>query len=318
MILCIGEILADMIGRQTPDATVFSRYPGGAPFNVACTLRSLGVSVGFCGRVGDDLIGSYLRDFAEERGFDCLALQVDTHHNTTLAFVELDGSGERSFCFYRKGTADYRLDTTALESLIAEADIVHLGSLMISEPEGRAAADRIIELTRRQGKRLSFDVNFRDDIFESTEQAVALYRHYAAQADIVKYSEEEAMQLTDTDTLEEAVAVLKATRGIHLITLGRAGSLCVYNGEVYRKGSIEVVCVDTTGAGDAFLAGALSVLDRCSDDTPASLTEALCVGNICGAVATTEYGAIPAGLNGEAIRRYREKCIDRKYVATKP
>ncbi len=301
MILSIGEILADLIGKtvshQTGETeTVFSRYPGGAPFNVACNLVSLGAGVGFCGRVGDDLVGSFLGDFAARYGFEALALQVDSHRNTTLAFVELDAAGERSFCFYRKGTADYFIDTSELESLIAGANIIHLGSLMLSESEGRAVADRIIALVRKHDKKLSFDINYRDDIFESTEQAISIYKQYAAQADIVKYSEDEAVLFTEASSVEEAVAVLKASDALNFVTLGKQGSLCVWRGEVYRMDTVEVTCVDTTGSGDAFLAGALSVLDGAAEYTPDLLEKALRIGNLCGAITATGYGAIHSGL----------------------
>ncbi len=320
MILSIGEILADMIGKTVSPQkgeteTTFSRYPGGAPFNVACNLANLGAKVGFCGRVGDDLVGSFLCDFAETCGFDRLALQTDPNRNTTLAFVELDADGERSFCFYRKGTADYFIDTTEIEPLIADADIVHLGSLMLSAPEGRAVADRIIALVRQHGKKLSFDINYRDDIFENAEQAVAIYWRYAAQADIVKYSEEEATLFTETSTVDEAVEVLKGSDALSFVTLGKRGSLCVWRGEVYRMDTISVECVDTTGSGDAFFAGALSVLDHAADYTPEVLKQALRIGNICGAITATGYGAIHKGLNTEAVRRY---IVDPKYRIDTP
>ncbi len=301
MILSIGEILADLIGKTVSTQmgeteTTFSRYPGGAPFNVACNLANLGAKVGFCGRVGDDLVGSFLGDFALRCDFEALTLQVDPNRNTTLAFVELDAAGERSFCFYRKGTADYFIATTEIEPLIADSDIIHLGSLMLSEPEGRAVADRIVALVRKHGKKLSFDINYRDDIFESTEQAVAIYKQYAAEADIVKYSEEEAVLFTDTSSVDEAISALRESEALNFVTLGKLGSLCIWQGVAYRMPTVEVACVDTTGSGDAFFAGALSVLDGAAEYTPEILEKALRVGNICGAITATGYGAIHSGL----------------------
>ncbi len=303
MILSIGEILVDMIGKTVDGETAFARYAGGAPFNVAYNLAQLGTRVGFCGRVGDDLMGTFLCDFAAEGGFAPLLMQVDPDRNTTMAFVALDETGDRSFCFCRKGTADYFIDAADLESAIEQADIVHLGSLILSEPEGRACADRVIAMARKHGKKLSFDINYRDDIFESTAAAVAIYRHYADQMDMVKYSEEEVTVFTGTASFDEALTALKASPALSFVTLGKQGSLCVWQGEIYRAGTTEVKCVDTTGAGDAFFAGALSVLDRAGNITPAVLTEALRIGNICGAVTTTAYGAIYEGL-GTSVDEY--------------
>ncbi len=304
MILSIGEILADMIGVTENNIMLFARYAGGAPFNVACDLINLGAKAGFCGRVGDDLIGAFLHDFAHAYPFDTLDLQTDPTRNTTLAFVELDASGERSFCFYRKGTADYHIDTTEVEPLIAKADIVNLGSLMLSEPEGRKVADLIIGAARRLGKAVSFDINFRDDIFSNTSEAVSIYAEYVGKADIVKYSEEEALMFTETFCIPDALSVLKNTGQLSFVTLGKQGSLCVYQGEAYHMDTIPVECVDSTGAGDAFFAGALSVLDGATAYVGEILMHALRVGNICGAITATTLGAINNRLNSSIINEY--------------
>ena len=56
MIICVGEILADLIGREHDGIFSYDRFAGGAPFNVACGLKKLGAACGFYGSVGDDLI----------------------------------------------------------------------------------------------------------------------------------------------------------------------------------------------------------------------------------------------------------------------
>ena len=102
MVLCIGEILADMIGEEKNGIVTYERKAGGAPFNVACALKKFGASVKFVGSVGDDLIGDFLIKFARDFGMDTDCIVKDENRNTTLAFVELNEEGERSFCFYRK------------------------------------------------------------------------------------------------------------------------------------------------------------------------------------------------------------------------
>nr|MDE5943506.1 carbohydrate kinase [Clostridia bacterium] len=107
MILCIGEILADMIGTVKDGTIWYERKAGGAPFNVACAAKIFGAEVKFAGSVGNDLIGDFLINFANGQNLDGVLINRDAERNTTLAFVELDEKGERSFCFYRKNTADY-------------------------------------------------------------------------------------------------------------------------------------------------------------------------------------------------------------------
>ena len=169
MIICAGEILADMIGKEEGGIVTYERHAGGAPFNVACGLKKLGAACGFCGSVGSDLIGDFLSRFAEGQGFDFLALGRAQDRNTTLAFVELGEGGERRFSFFRKHTADYVFPAGAAERIAAAADIAHIGSLPLSEPSGRAFADELIGQMHAAGKRVSFDVNYRDGLVASEE-----------------------------------------------------------------------------------------------------------------------------------------------------
>ena len=67
MILCVGEILADMFGLTVNGTFFYERNAGGAPFNVACAIKKFGGSSGFVGNVGDDAIGKFLVDFAVNR-----------------------------------------------------------------------------------------------------------------------------------------------------------------------------------------------------------------------------------------------------------
>ena len=197
MILCIGEILADMIGTVKDGSLWYERKAGGAPFNVACAAKKFGAEVKFAGSVGNDLIGDFLINFANARKLDGVLIERDNNRNTTLAFVELDENGERSFCFYRKNTADYNLPYLS-ENQIAEAKIVHIGSLMLSEKEGFDYAKRIIELARSQGKLISFDINYRTDIFKDKESAVKVYKEIIKYADVVKFSDDEVKVFTES------------------------------------------------------------------------------------------------------------------------
>lgn len=187
----------------------YDRFAGGAPFNVACGLKKLGAACGFYGSVGDDLVGDFLISFAERQNFDFLEIRKDNERNTTLAFVELDKGGERRFSFYRKNTADYILQSAAAEKIAKIADIVHIGSVPLSKEEGRAFADEQILRARAHGKKVSFDVNYREDLFAGAAEAADVYRKYIENADIVKFSEDELTLFYPESTQEEAL--LKAS-----------------------------------------------------------------------------------------------------------
>lgn len=298
MLICIGEILADMIGEEKNGIITYERKAGGAPFNVACGLKRFGRDVKFVGSVGDDLIGKFLIEYAKDFGMDTTYIHKNTERNTTLAFVELNEDGERSFCFYRKNTADYCMPKVS-DELLRAADIVCIGSLMLADQDCVEYALDIILRAHNFGKTVAFDVNYRTDIFRDTESAVRTYKRILAEADIVKFSEDEVETFT-----EDYVSSLSDK--LVLITLGKNGSEYRYKGMKNRIPTITVDPVDTTGAGDAFFAGALSVLDKNIGEplTEQVLNDALRFGNVAGALNTTGRGAIDNLPNIDTINTY--------------
>ena len=298
MLLCIGEILADMIGEEKNGIVTYERKAGGAPFNVACALKKFGADVKFVGSVGDDLIGQFLIKYAKEFGMDTDYIHKNAERNTTLAFVELNEEGDRSFCFYRKNTADYFMPEVS-DDLIKSADIVCIGSLMLADASCVEYALDIIERAHAFEKTVAFDVNYRTDIYRDKESALKTYKKILAKADIVKFSEDEVETFTDD-------YVNSLTDKLVLITLGKDGSEWRYKGESNRIPAITVKPVDTTGAGDAFFAGALSIIDK-NVGSPLGakvLDDSLRFGNIAGALNTLGRGAIDNLPDLDTINKY--------------
>ncbi len=302
MIVCIGEILVDMIGKTDGGALLFERNAGGAPFNVACSAKKMGANCGFTGCVGDDLFGNYLLEFAKARGFDYLDVRRDDDHNTTLALVQLDEHGDRSFCFNRKHTADYQITKDQIEKAVCNADTVVLGTLMLSEQEGIEAADLIVELTKKQGKRLCVDVNFREDIFKGRDPK-PVYEKYIAAADILKFSEEELGMFVQGETLSGRLKTIAGESKLVCVTLGAKGCAYCYRGEIVCLDTVSVKTVDTTGAGDAFFGCLLAQLDgkEIESMSQSDLKECFMHANLCGALTTTRRGAIAALPQGDEV-----------------
>ena len=287
-----------MIGEEKNGITTYERKAGGAPFNVACALKKFGADVKFVGSVGDDLIGQFLIKYAKDFGMDTTYINQNKERNTTLAFVELNEEGERSFCFYRKNTADYCMPEVS-DELLKSADIICIGSLMLADANCVEYALDIINRAHALQKTVAFDVNYRTDIYRDKESAVKTYKKVLAVADIVKFSEDEVETFTEdyVNQLEDKLV---------LITLGKDGSEWRYKGERGRMPSISVKSVDTTGAGDAFFAGALSILDKNVGNpiTQEILNDSLGFGNIAGALNTTGRGAIDNLPDLDTINKY--------------
>ena len=293
MILCIGEILVDMIGNELNGVTSFDRYAGGAPFNVCAGINRLGGKSGFIGSVGDDMMGHFLKKFVDDLKLEYSYIHLDKNHNTTLAFVSNSIDGERSFCFNRKNTADYQIPLETLTK-IKDANIVHLGSLMLSEKEGVKVADEVVKLTKENKKLLSFDVNYRDDIYDSQKDAVDISLKYLNEADILKLSEDEVKLLSGVDDLDLGVRKITKENQLVLVTLGKKGSRFYFKNMTETVPTIKINAVDTTGAGDAFYASILKSIDGLdlNNVKKEELVNILSNANIVGARACMKKGSL--------------------------
>lgn len=292
MILSVGEILADMIGQKEDGVTTFKAFCGGAPFNLAVNAKQSGAKVGFVGRVGNDVIGRFVLGEAQKAHLDRLDIQIDAERNTTIAFVTLT-DGERDFAFNRHDTADFNIDFDDIDFESYEnLEIVHLGSLMLSEQKGREFAEKIANKASELGAKLSFDMNFRKDIYKNFVDAKRAYAPFVECADIIKFSDDELTDYTGISDIDEAAkSVLKKDK-LLLVTLGKSGSAYYYNDLKGIVPSISgVKCVDTTGAGDAFFGAFLTNIEG-KELTEENIVYAMQQGNIKGAKTTEFYGAI--------------------------
>lgn len=299
MISVYGEILIDMVSGKN---NTFEYFVGGAPFNVSYAISKLEGNVKFIGCVGNDLLGKFIREFTNGKVES--KIYIDNERNTTQAIIINDETGERNFCFLRKNCADYNIP---LESLIEmeESNIVHVGSLMLNEEIGRKFADEVISKAKQNNILISFDVNYRDDIYCSQEEAIAIAKKYINQADIVKFSEDEILMITDSTELTEAVNKIKKDNQIVVITLGSKGSALYYNDKIIKADSIKVMPVDTTGAGDAFYGTLLSEIDKFGFETFVNdeelILKSLKKANVQGALATLKKGAVDGIVSKEEL-----------------
>lgn len=292
MILSIGEILADMVGERVNGVTTFKAFCGGAPFNLAVNAKQTGAKAAFVSCVGSDPIGRFVVSQAEKAKLEHLDIQVDEVRNTTIAFVTLT-DGERDFAFYRHDTADFNIDFDKIDfNKYEDLTIIHLGSLMLSETKGKMLAKKVADKARNLGVLLSFDMNFRMDIYRNFEDAKKAYTPFVECADIIKFSEDELFAYTGISDMDEAAKVIFKKDRILLVTLGKHGSAYYYNDLHGIVPTVEEVKrVDTTGAGDAFFGAFLAAIEN-KRFVKENIENALAVGNLIGGRTTEFMGAI--------------------------
>jgi fructokinase len=301
-VVALGELLIDFVptvsGVSLIEAPAFKKAPGGAPANVAAGLVKQGISCAFLGKVGEDAFGQFLKETLDDVGVNTQGLVFSQEARTALAFVSLRADGEREFMFYRHPSADmlYTPEEVAFE-LIEDAKLFHFGSIsLISEPSA-SATFAALEAARKNGVTVSYDPNLRLALWPDPQSAKAGMLRVWDQADLIKVSEDELVFLTGLDDPDQAVEQLwHENLRLMLVTCGKLGCRYYTRQFIGEVAGFDVQAVDTTGAGDGFVAGVIKgLLSHPQAWQDEMELRAVCRwANAVGALTTTQRGAIPA------------------------
>ncbi|MGG5573310.1 aminoimidazole riboside kinase [Vibrio diazotrophicus] len=299
-----GDAVVDLI----PDGeNYYLKCPGGAPANVAVAIARLGGQSAFFGRVGNDPLGRFMNQTLSQEQVDSRYLILDNDQRTSTVVVDLDDSGERSFTFMVKPSADQFLQTSDIPNF-KQGDWLHVCSIALANEPSRSSTFEAIERIKKAGGSFSFDPNLRPEVWQKPQEMVATVMRAVANADVVKFSEEELTLLTETDSIEQGLNAIKALEiPLVIITQGAKGALVVTKESQTLVSGKVVKPVDTTGAGDAFVGGLLYQLSQTPDWQKAeNIALAVECAHGCGALATTQKGAMTALPNQQALKAFLE------------
>lgn len=316
-VLCLGEVLfdclADQPGQPLTAVTSWTPYLGGAPANVAAALVKLGTPAAFLGCVGDDAVGKRAIAELAAAGIDLQGIQVHPQAPTRQVYVTRSAQGDRTFAGFGQQLAttvfaDTHLQAAQLpEFLFATASYLVLGTLELAYPHSRAAIWQAVELAKRQGVKILVDVNWRPIFWPEPDLAPELIQALLQQADFWKLSQEEAewlFQTTEPDAILKQVATVPT--GV-LITAGEQGCTYAIGERVGQVPAFPVAVVDTTGAGDGFVAGFVHQLclheNKLLTD-PELIRRMVLYASAVGALTTMKPGAIAAQPTATAVEAF--------------
>ena len=255
---------------------------GGAESNVAMGLAAMGLETHWVSRVGHDGFGTRILHDLRDHGVGVSGVEVDAQRPTGL-YVKVpaqdsDPDGGSSVLYYRQGSAASAmgrdtLSNPAVSSLLENASLIHLSGITAAlSPECLSLLEAILTAPRN-GRTISFDVNWREALWAGQDRAVL--QRLANLADVVlvgKDEAEHAFGTTDETELrrlmpDPAVLVIK-NEAISAIALTRgtagSGGAAESGGAADASGTREEVpalsvdVVEPVGAGDSFAAGYLS------------------------------------------------------------
>ncbi len=285
----VGSLNIDLVVRAPripqPGETIiggdFRQMPGGKGANQAVAAVRLGASVSMVGRVGRDGFGQTLLENLAHDGVDHSFVIQDAAAATGVALIVVDDAGQNSIVV--ASGANGRLspgDVQAAEAAIARADV-----LLLQLESPLEAVTRAAEMAHAHGVAVVLN----------PAPARPLSASLFSIVDVLVPNESETALLTEMPVADRAqaeaaaAALLELGVGTVILTLGERGALLAGADGVTHVPAFEVVPVDTTAAGDAFVGGFAVALAE-----GRALAEAARWGNAAGALATTKAGAQPS------------------------
>lgn len=237
---------------------------GGNAVNVAVQLARLGRDVGYFGAVGDDPAGDAVAAALAANGVDTAGLRRAAGQATARTDIETLPDGDRRFVFESFGACrDYRPGA---------ADIARLRRMRHVHVGWFCGVARLRQDLRGSGVVLSQDLalNNRPEELDPAGLDLAFGSAPPGQAEA------------------ESRRLVAAGARIAVITLGAAGSLANELGKIRRVAAPPACVEDTTGAGDAFIAGFLDAYSK-----QLNLQDCLMAGNAAGGRACGHRGGFP-------------------------
>lgn len=322
-VVCMGELLVEFISTADnmplAHAPGFIKAPGGAPANVAVALQRLGLTARFIGKVGNDPFGTYLRTSLDEAGVDTSCLFIDDAARTTAVFVAVWDDGRKDLCFYRNPGADMRIHMSDIDARAFDgARCFHYGSISFIDEPAASAQRKALSIAHAMGLMISYDPNYRPTLWPDVDTAQCVIRDAFRYCHLAKISAEEWMTATGHANLETGIkAVLDMGVELLIISRGDQGAIATNGDYRIELPAFKVDVVETTGAGDGFMAAMIARLlperERCGSLAlvdPHIVREALRFANAVGALTCTRHGAIPALPSRADIDRFMQSQED--------
>ena len=258
---------------------------GGSAANTAAVVASLGGRPVFVGKVRDDELGRTFAHDIEAAGvaFPCRPAENGTATARCLIFVTPDAQRTmNTFLGACRELAPADID----DSLVESAAVTYLEGYLWDLPEAKAAMRKACAAAHRAGRKVAFSLSDPFCVGRHRDEFRDLVK---SEVDILLANEDEALALSETTRLDDALEAIRPHVAAAAVTRGARGCVAIAGGTTAMVPADAAVRVtDTTGAGDAFAAGFLYALTR-----GAALSACARLGNMAAARIIAHFGARP-------------------------
>ncbi len=288
-ILVVGDVVDDIVVRPLGSVNPASdtdaeirRTAGGSAANVAAWLGHLGADVRFVGRAGREGAARH-REALAAYGVDA-RVSGDPEAETATIVLNLDPAGERTMFVDRGANALLCADDLP-SSVLEGVGWLHLTGYSFFDDGVRSVVLDLLQRARAAGCGISVDPSSAGFLAGCGAET---FLTWVAGSDLLFPNLLEGRFLTGLSEPDQVVAALAEQFPAVVLKLGGDGAILAWRGEHTRVVAEPADVVDTTGAGDAFAAGFLSLWTSVPDPTPA-----LTAGARAAAQAISVLGARP-------------------------
>jgi sugar/nucleoside kinase (ribokinase family) len=300
-VIVIGELNIDAVasGLSTLPklgeeilASEFRLTLGSASAIFACGVAKLGHEVTFVSKVGSDDFGKFCLAALREAGVSTRQVSRDKDLQTGVT-ISLSTRKDRALVTYPGAIAMMGPEHVKRSSLKGHHHL-HMTSYFI-QTRMQESFPQIFCDAKTQGLSTSFDPN--SDPSQGWNDRI---HEVFASTDLLFLNETEALQLTGARNARAAIKALSKEVPCAVVKLGARGAMATRDGLITYAPGFKVNPADTTGAGDSFAAGFVSLYLR-----GRPIAECLRAANACGALSTLQAG----GTSGQPTRQVLKKFL---------
>lgn len=309
-VLSIGILVADIVGKaidSLPEKgkleflSELQLHTGGCALNTGIAMSRLGIQTEVIGMVGKDILGDFIINRLKAEGIETANIKRNSK-STSSTLVMVSEDGERSFLHHIGANGELTAKDINNEAL-KKADLIHIGGTLLMPKFDGADTGDILKKAKTVGAVTSLDT-----AWDPTGRSLKAIEPCFPFIDYFIPSIEEAKAITGEEKPGK-IADFLLQRGIGVVVLKMGGQGCYVKDrrEEIRLTGLEVKVKDTTGAGDAFVAGFLFGMVK----KKYGLRRSAQFANVMATCCVMDIGATAGILSyEETLRRAREFYSD--------
>ncbi len=322
-IICLGRAAVDLYGEQIgsplQDVASFAKYLGGSSANIAFGTARLGLKSAMLTRVGNEQMGTFVREELSRAGVDTSRIVTDYERLTALVILGIKDQDTFPLIFYRKDCADMALCEADIDAdYIASSQALLITGTHFSTTETYAASTKAIAYAKAAGTKVIVDIDYRPGLwgltslgdgetrFISNDSVSAHLQSILADCDLIVGTEEEIhIAGGSTDTITALNKIRSLTTASIVLKLGPLGCTVIddeipkHMQDIVPFSGVNVAVLNVLGAGDAFLSGFLRGWLTGKDHRTSAM-----YANACGAIVVSRHACAPAIPSAEELDYY--------------